>query len=260
MERLHIVGLGRRTGTTLLAECMAACFEIDAVEQHEASLCQHRKNVDIYLTKNPVDLHIVGPRFWIDPHLHVIAMLRDPRDVIVSKHKLNPDRYWAPLRFWKRHFRIMQRLLPHKRFLVVRYEDLVQEPDAIQEMVMSKFPFLRRKARFSDFHKFARPSAKSLNAMGPLRPFDSSSIGNWRNHLPRIAGQLSIHGSITGELIELGYERDESWLGALEGVTPDLSPSHIPEHMDLRVWRIRRRAYAEAAKIGAARLLGIPLA
>lgn len=259
MERLHIVGLGPRTGTTLLSECVAACFEIDAFEQHEASLCQHRKNVDVYLTKNPVDLHIVGPRLCVDPHLHIIVMLRDPRDVIVSKHKLDPDRYWAPLRFWKRHFRIMRSLIKRKRFVLVRYEDLVQEPDAVQRMLMSKLPFLRRRARFSDFHNFATPSAKSLKAMGPLRAFDASSIGNWHNHLPRVAGQLLVHGSIADELIELGYEKDDSWLSALDGIAPDLAPSHFPEQMDLRVWRFRQRAYAEAIKIGVARLLGIPL-
>jgi len=259
MKRLHIVGLGPRTGTTLLFECMAACFEIDAFEQHETSLCQHRKNVDIFLTKNPVDLHIVGPRFRIDLYLHIIAMLCDPRDVIVNRHKLDPDRYWAPLRFWKRHFQIMRSLMKHKRFVLVRYEDLVREPDVVQDMLMSTLPFLRRKARFSDFHKFAKPSAKSLKAMGPLRAFDASSIGNWRRHLARVAGQLSIHGSVADELIELGYEKDKGWLTALDGVEPDLSPSHFPEQMDLRVWRIRQRAYVEAAKIGAARLLGIPL-
>lgn len=259
MERLHIVGLGPRTGTTLLAECMAVCFEIDAFEQHEASLCQHRKNVDVYLTKNPVDLHIVGPRLRLDPHLHVIAMLRDPRDVIVSKHRLDPDRYWAPLRFWKRHLQIIRRLMHCKRFVLVRYEAFVEEPNSVQEMLMTKLPFLRRKACFSDFHNHAMPSGKSLKAMGPLRPFSTSSVGNWRNHLPRVAGQMSIHGSIASELIELGYEKDESWLEALDGVVPDLSPSHFPEQMDLHPWRLRRRAYAEAVKIGAARVLGISL-
>jgi len=259
MERLHIVGLGPRTGTTLLAECMAACFEIDAFEPHEASLCEHKKNVQIYLTKNPVDLNIVGPRLRIDRHLHVIAMLRDPRDVIVSRHKLAPDHYWAPLRIWQRHLKIMQRLMRHKRFLLVRYEDLVQQPNSVQEMLMSRLPFLRQRAHLTEFHRLASPSAKSLKAMGSLRPFNAASVGNWRNHLSRVAGQISIHGSITRELIELGYERDASWLLSLYGVTPDLSPSHFPERVTLPTWRLRRRAYVEAATIAAARLLGIPL-
>lgn len=259
MERLHIVGLGPRTGTTLLAECMAACFEIDAVEPHEASLCRHKTNAQIYLTKNPVDLNIAGPRLKVDRHLHVIAMMRDPRDVVVSKHKHDPDRYWAPLRFWKRHLRLMRGLRAHKRFLLVRYEDLVQTPDQVQETLRARLPFLQAKARFSEFHKRAKPSVKSLRAMGPLRPFEASSIGNWRNHLPRLAGQIAIHGPIASELIEFGYEKDTSWLKELDGVTPDLSPSHFPEKLTLDVWRLRRSAYAEAARILAARSLGKPL-
>jgi hypothetical protein len=128
MERIHVVGAGPRTGTTLLAECMVSCFAIDAFEPHEASLCRHKKNVGIYLTKNPVDLHIVSPRLLIDRHLHVIAMLRDPRDVIVSRHRNDPKRYWAPLRFWKRHAQVIRRLRHHRRFILVRYEDLVRNP------------------------------------------------------------------------------------------------------------------------------------
>lgn len=259
MERVHIVGLGPRTGTTLLAECMIACFDIDAWEEHEASLCQHRKNVGIYLTKNPVDLNIVGPRLRIDRHLHVIAMLRDPRDVVVSKHKLDPERYWVPLRMWKRHLGIVRRLQHHKRFLSVRYEALVQEPDVVQEMLQSRLSFLRPKARFSEFHTLAAPSATSLKAMGSLRPFSDARVGNWHAHLPRVAGQLAIHGSIAEELIELGYESDESWLKDLAEIAPDLSPSHFPETMSLPLGRLRRRAYTEAAKIAAARLFRIPL-
>jgi hypothetical protein len=36
VKRIHIVGAGPRTGTTLLAESMAACFAIDVFEPHEA--------------------------------------------------------------------------------------------------------------------------------------------------------------------------------------------------------------------------------
>lgn len=259
MERIHIVGAGPRTGTTLLAECMRACFEIDAYEPHEASLCKHKKNVDIYLTKNPADLNLVGPRLLIDRHLHVLAMIRDPRDVMVSKHGSDPSRYWAPLRIWKRHAGIIQRLRAHRRFVLIRYETLVSEPNSVQEMLISRMSFLRQKGRFSEFHQVASPTAQSLAAMGSLRPFDRASIGQWRNHLPRVAGQISIHGQIAQDLISFGYERDESWLTMLEGVIPDSSPSHWPDRADLPTWGYRRRKYTEAGKIAVARLLGLPL-
>jgi hypothetical protein len=259
MKRIHIVGAGPRTGTTLLAECMVTCFDIDAFEPHEAALSQHKRNVGIYLTKNPVDLHIVGPRLVIDQHFYVIAMLRDPRDVIVSTHHYDPDRYWAPLRFWKNHTRIIRQLLEHRRFVVIRYEDLVCESDATQDMLVERIPFLKKRARFSEFHNLASPSTKSLTALSGLRPIGTGSIGNWRNHLPRIVGQVSIHGSITQDLIDFGYEKDNGWLSLLDGVEPNLSLSHWPELAPLPVWEIRRLKYTEAAIIAAARLLGIAL-
>lgn len=260
MKRIHVVGPGPRTGTTLLTECMAACFQIDAYDKHEASLCEHLRAPGIYLSKNPVDLHIVGPRLIIDRHLHVVVILRDPRDVIVSTHARAPDRYYAPLRFWKRHIAIVRRLTGHPRFTVVRYESLVSEPDAVQQQLADRLPFLTVKARFSEFHDVASTSEKSVMAMHSLRPISDSSVGRWRRHLPRVAGQLAVHGPISAELIEFGYEEDESWLELLDGVAPDLSPSHLPDHLPLRVWQIRRRKYFEAATIAAARLCGIPLA
>jgi hypothetical protein len=259
MQRIHIVGSGPRTGTTLLAECIAACFHIDAHAQHETPIRRHRKGMGIYLTKKPADLLIVGSRLKIDRHLHVIAMLRDPRDMAVSRHSRAPERYYAPLRFWKRRVPILRQLQRHPRFIVVRYESLVREPDAIQERLRRKMPFLIKKAPFSEFHQIGSPSAKSIKATGSLRPISESSIGRWRDHLPRLAGQLLLHGPISDELIEFGYEWDENWLELLEGVEPDLTPSHFPEHSRLRKFQIWRLKYGEAARIAAARLLGIPV-
>ncbi|MET0870240.1 MAG: hypothetical protein ABWY15_05085 [Methyloceanibacter sp.] len=118
---------------------------------------------------------------------------------------------------------------------------------------------MKQRARFSDFHKLARPSAKSVAAMGSVRPIDSASIGNWRNHLARVAGQIAIHGSISEELIAFGYEPDESWLAALKGVSPDLTPSHWPESIARPIWKTRYTRYLEAAKIAAARVVGAPV-
>ena len=115
MQRIHVVGVSPRTGTTLLAECMTACFAIDAFEDHEAPLMKHRSRANIYLTKNPGDIWIVRPRLLVDPRFHVIAMLRDPRDVIVSRHLLDPNRYWAPLWFWKSRASLLKQLQQQKR-------------------------------------------------------------------------------------------------------------------------------------------------
>ena len=257
MQRIHIVGVRPRSGTTLLAECMTAGFEIDAFDAHETPLSTHRRHVNVYLTKKPVDIHIVGPRLSIDRNFHVVAMVRDPRDIVVSVHGQDPSRYWAPLRYWKSRSAVLRRLGRHKRCVVIRYEDLVREPDAVQERLAAKMPFLKQRCSFSAFHTSATPARKSLDALGPLRAINPQSIGNWRNHLPRLKGQLSQHGPIAADLIEFGYERDDSWLSVLEGVEPDLSPSHWPEHVALPIWKYRRLKYVEAAKIAALRLLRV---
>lgn len=225
MNRIHVVGAGPRTGTTLMAELLVACFEVDGFDGHETKLTRHRRDVQLYVTKWPGDSARVGPRLRLDPHFHVICMVRDPRDVIVSVHAREPGRYWTSLDGWNRQIRHVRRLTRHPRFVVVRYEDLVNAPDALQESIMNRMPFLRKTQPFSAFHAHASPSAASLRAMGGLRPIGGERIGNWKNHLPRVAGQIARHGSaFLRDLSEFGYEADDAWLAALNGIEPDTRP------------------------------------
>ena len=264
MKRIHIVGLSPRTGTTLMAECMAACFEIDAFEPHEAALTRVRRDANVYLTKSPDDLLSIAPRLQFDRHFHVICMMRDPRDVVVSRHGRRPSHYWTPLRIWKRRAQATDKLMGRTRFLMIRYEDFVREPDATQMLIQRHMPFLAPKQRFSEYHAVADPSPESLRALNGVRAIDAASIGRWRDHLPRLAGQLQRHGPITRELIEFGYEQDASWLAMLEGVEPDLKPSSLREHISAgQRWRLWRRpiikGFYSAALVLGARAIGIKL-
>jgi hypothetical protein len=258
MERIHVVGAGPRTGTTLLAECMVSCFAIDAFEPHEASLCRHKRNVGIYLTKNPVDLHIVSPRLLIDRHLHVIAMLRDPRDVIVSRHPNDPKRLGAaPV--------LEAPCAGHSPAAgpSALHRGSLRGPGAAPRRGPGGTPcadaVLEATGAVQRLPQAGAAAAKSVAAMDSVRPIDIASIGNWRNHLARVAGQIAIHGSISEDLIAFGYESDESWLAALKGVPPDLTPSHWPESIARPIWRTRYTRYLEAAKIAAARVVGSPV-
>ena len=231
MKRIHIVGAGPRTGTTLMAEMAIACFEIDLYTEHEDNIYTlPDRPAEIFLTKKPRDILVVGPMLWAMPNLHVIYMLRDPRDSITSKHRKDPDRYWAGLRYWKTYTIYGEKLQNHPRFITIRYEDLVTNPDEVQAKLMEKMPFLKKRAPFSRYHEVAKPSDDSLKALGNLRPIGPASVGKWRKHLPRVAGQLEKHGSIAADLIKYGYEKDSQWLDELKNVTPDLSESRWPEY------------------------------
>ena len=263
MYRCHIVGVSPRTGTTLLAECMGVSFDIDATDAHETRVTRLRLNRRVYLTKRPGDLAVVGPRLAADPRFYVICLMRDPRDVIVSYHGRDRRRYWVPLRIWRDRIPLLHKLMSHPRVLVVRYEDLVREPDAVQRVIHAKMPFLELTRPFHAFADVARPSSTALEALGPVRAFDTASVGRWRQHRPRVAGQLQRHGSITERLIEFGYEPDGRWLSELDGIQPDLAPSHLPEMHAGRWWRPRGARvmlpWLSAQAVAAGRLVGLPI-
>ena len=42
--------------------------------------------------------------------------------------------------------------------------------------------------------------------MHSVRPIAPTSIGRWRENLPRIKAQQELHGSLTPDLIECGYD------------------------------------------------------
>ncbi len=188
MKRIHVVGCGPRSGTTLIAEIMIACFEIDLHTEHETSIFSPpSRRADIFLTKRPRDILVAGPILRTMPSLHVIYMIRDPRDMVVSRHRKDPERYWSSLRYWKKYIDYGERLRDHPRFITLRYEDLVREPDVIQELLMERMPFLEKRTEFSQYHNIARPSEDSVKALRGVRAISAGSIGNWRSHLPRVA-------------------------------------------------------------------------
>lgn len=259
MKRIHIVGCGPRSGTTLMHEMMIACFEIDLFMERERHITTLPcRPADIFLTKIPIDILIIKPILYLMKNLYVIYMLRDPRDMVVSKHASDPDRYWSSLKFWQIYTPYGLELQGHPRFIRVRYEELIREPDTVQADLMRRMPFLKKKMAFSCYHEAARPAASGMKAMGGVRPLTTVNIGNWRRHLPRIAGQLQRHGSISKDLIDYGYEPDAAWEKELEGVEADFSESHWPEYYtedSLRRARKRRNLKAVWVVAGHSRLV-----
>jgi len=248
MQRIHIVGCGPRSGTTLMFELMKASFEIDHFGGHETAIHAWPEcDANVFLTKRPMDIMVVEPALRWMPALHVIYMIRDPRDMCVSKHGSDPDRYWSSLTYWKTYTPFGRRLQGHPRFIAVRYEDLVSSPDAIQDLLMRRLPFLVKRCPFSDFHLVANPSTPALLALKGMRPISSACVGSWRQHLPRVAAQIALHGPLTESLIEYGYETDRRWESELAGVEPDFSASHWPEYYPRKSFRmIQRRRYPAA--------------
>ena len=111
-------------------------------------------------------------------------------------------------------------LQDHPRYLVVQYEDLVIKPDDVQERIGRHFPFLNQTCRFSQFPEGATVHELAQESLNGLRGVDRASLDKWREHLPRIKGELERHPSMVEWLIKMGYEKDDSWTGVLDSVEP----------------------------------------
>jgi hypothetical protein len=242
VKRIHIIGSGPRTGTTLLAEAMVACFRIDHACEHEAHICAPEPlHGNCMLTKMPDKIGEIGLPLRLNRDLYVVCVVRDPRDTIVSFHGSNTTTYWAGLRYWKRFVKMHPRLASHERFITIRYEDLTTRPDAVQQYLMQRLPFLEKRHDFSRFQEVAQPGNYSLAALKGLRPIRPDGIGRWKMHLPRIKQQLAIHGSISAELVRFGYEPDASWETCLEGIEAERFDSVRPEFFSRKYFRRERR-------------------
>jgi len=253
-RRIHIVGSGPRTGTTLLTEVMRVCYNFDFVSEHEDSICRSNLNIGKshrnILTKHPSELYGIENPLKFDPNLFVICIIRDPRDMVSSFHGKFPNQYWASLRYWKLFLKTYEKLERHPRIMFIKYEDFTTQPNLIQERINKAFPFLEQKSSFDEYHLYASPSKRSLNALKTMRPIESKGVGNWRNHLPRIKQQISVHGDISKSLIKFDYETDTNWLQLLDDVDIEKFNTKTQEFYDKKsLFSKRKTSYLATLKI-----------
>ncbi len=261
-KHIHVVGCSPRSGTTLMQELMAACFEMSDYCEHEISIFKSQDmKGDLVCTKHPREMVYLPWLLKVDPGLYGIYMLRDPRSVITSKHRKSPDKYFASLLLWKENEELRRRFKAHKRFLMVKYEDLVSDPDTVQKRIMEAMPFLKLQHKFSEFHKHAKPSDRSSRALNGLRPISSDGLSKWKSHLPRIKSEMNAYGDFSDRLIELGYEKDKQWMMDLDGVEAVEYESEAYNHRySLTSFKMTYRAIRKTVKFTLRNLTRKPVA
>jgi len=250
---LHVVGCPR-SGTTLMAEMLVACYPHQGHSDHEETIFKvapHEQGVR--LSKKPNDVLWMAPLLERDPALHVIAMLRDPRSVICSMHKAWPGMYFCNYPVWKRAEKGAAAIAEHPRVLLLRYEDLVRDPMKVQAQIEARFPFLSRAHDFNRFHEVARAGEDAQNALGGVREVDQSRIAGWKEHLPRLKQQVERYPQLLADLVEHGYEDDNQWKECLEGIEANDFPcrysdsSEFWKHLEQKLRFVgKRRRYFKA--------------
>lgn len=158
MKRLHIVGCAR-SGTTLMLKLISACFKNDSYCPKEMRIFEEPTTGGrLFFSKMPGDIVRIKPILEAHPNLCVIYMVRDPRDVISSHHGfIRTDEYFCDFQKWWKADDCAKALAGHERFVPVRYEDLVLEPDSVQAQLMQAFPFLEKVYDFLFTNNFSSP-------------------------------------------------------------------------------------------------------
>ena len=237
--RIHIVGCAPRAGTTLLKELVSGGFETSSLAPHEVSvLVRPRRLRGVCVSKHPHEVATAARLLRIDPGLRVIYCLRDPRDVVCSRHPNDPSRFSVGFGTWMRYDAVARRI-GHPGFLTIRYEDLVADPDSVQLFLSSALPFLVRSRRFSETLSAIETSEASQRAMHYAGLIHRRRVGAWKHNLPRIREQLERFPGMKHELVARGYETGHEWVRILDGVESE--PCLEKERGLRKAWYSRRR-------------------
>jgi hypothetical protein len=238
LERPIIIGGCGRSGTSLLVACLSCHPRLCGLEQETRAFC-----LDAYAEDPDLSLGFHWHRLWdrmltqpIPPtavrlcektpknvvnfprilkhygdDVRILHLVRDGRDVVMSRHPLDPTKPWVSPERWVSDVRAGLRVDADSRVLRVKYEDLVG----------SYLPTMRRicehigEAYLSDFEHFP-VSARiqtHLGWKGKVGAMTSSNVGKWKRATGDARGSVEALLNTPGAeelLSELGYLDDES--------------------------------------------------
>lgn len=209
-RRLYVMGCGR-SGTWLLTALFATFADVDIVASELpvtdfARLATDRR---VLILKRHDNAYQTVEK--IPPSIGIAMIVRHPFAVLTShnpttrrKYHIDPDR-------WLGEMLALQYLVDTKRreTTIVRYEDLVADPEATQALLGNQFGLTVQHAA-GDVHKVFNASPEAISAMHGLRPIDAGSVESYRQSAEKMSYLRSIRPRL-GRLLdwvsgEYGYD------------------------------------------------------
>lgn len=221
--RTHVLICGcPRSGSTMLQLMMEAALPKARIFRREIhgwrAATSRLRNHAVMITKRPRDIFELDrvQRLYRDrrAELRTIITIRDPRDALTSGHARSLRRrpYHFKIGGWRRLYPYLMRYLHDPGVLIVRYEDLVSELDAVEARIEA-FVGERIEHSFSEFYR-AVPRDFDTRALNGVRPVDARTVGRWKmpEHNARIEEILREVPEFPRQLVALGYESDYDWI------------------------------------------------
>lgn len=184
INRILVCGCAR-SGNTLMLHLLGTGFKhtevlYDGPGGEVVPTKEHVQENKIIVGKFPK--RAVKLSRWLnDESFGVIYMMRDPRDVLVSKHFLKPNKYWVHPKRWIETAKIANKYKDHERIILVKYEDLIKNPDHIQKNISKVFKMEISNPFAECYKRFDRDDSVNMSNMNGARPLDKSRIGNWKS-------------------------------------------------------------------------------
>ena len=250
-----------RSGTSLLYNMLSASLEGYLFGHFEVPCLQYVRDRGPFVSKRPLDvfaLEKLVAHNVFDKRLYAVVVIRDLRGVLTSIHPRVPQDYFIgydasyevgpdyPHGSKRLHpgiaayYEQIERLsaLEGLTRVVVRYEDLVADPDAIQNRLAEALG-VHFTRRFSTFHE--RPELHAYRYAGAERPVDASRVrendaidasrrDRWRSpeHRSHIAAEFGAHPQLFEMLRAYGYEPHDRWFEAFTGEAPACAAAAAP--------------------------------
>jgi len=133
-----------------------------------------------YCEKSPANIrHVDLIDEFHQGHFRMIHIVRDGRDVILSKHPRKESGYWVDPKRWVEDVTCGLRYKEHPRVLTIKYEDLVMNFDTCIRQIC-EFLDLVLSDEILNWHKHA--TVRQNNALfATIQEINSNSVGKWKN-------------------------------------------------------------------------------
>jgi hypothetical protein len=224
------IGGCARSGTTLLLSILSAHPEIHGIapelglfkkwrlDHQENEFPVHFKKLYRYFAnekigpganrfceKTPKNIRCIEKiDSYLEGKFRFIHIVRDGRDVCVSRHPKSPDKFWVEPERWVRDVELGLEFKNHPKVFTLKYEELIQDFDQIMKRLCE---FLDLKSY--SFQNWCEHSnvQQNIALTNQIEPIYSKSMGNWmqEKHSSRVREFLETPH--TRELLlQLGYK------------------------------------------------------
>jgi hypothetical protein len=210
LNRIFVMGCGR-SGTWLVTGVMSTFADVCVVGQEVP--------VETFGILSSTQSTLVLKRAHnsfarireVPDEIGIAYVIRHPFDVLTSHHPNHLRRFHIRPERWLGEMMALQYLMRTKRTRtkIVRYEDLVRDPTAVQGALGKAFE-LKASVPAGDFMARFTPSPKALAAVDCVRKIDTNAIGRYKKdpesvqHLKEIRPRLG--PLLDWVTTEFGYE------------------------------------------------------